>query len=264
MRDTAKIKDYPRQDVEEDIKEMVCYAYGAFDSTPSKQSIDMSVNAILDAITSNMTFLDVKEIINRALDDPENRKVYPKWFGDVIRNSRGNQVNRHYDDDIFSAYHSSGDDETDMALNFMSMIATAILWSPDDLIRCGTSSDAKMHAWLVRCGIIKEQSGDMEQWRQRARASFLDDDGRRINKFSDICRQNLEQGRNVDNRAYMLWRNSVICNIVDWFSKGKGIDDVNALISRATGKQVRIMLDDTPAGFHCEYNNGNGWQTTEY
>lgn len=237
-------------------------AYASFDIEPSDQSVSMSVEAIMNSITNETTGEDVRRIVTAGIADTS--KVYPKWFGDVMRASRGNQVNRHYDDDSGSAYHSSGDDETDMALNFMSMIGVAIVWSPEHLMRCGTSSDAKMHAWLVRCGIIKEQSGDMEQWRQRARESFIEDDSKKMKMFGTMWRVlRGDDDRNVDNRAYMLWRNSVICNIVDWFSKGKGIDDVNALISRATGKQVRIMLDDTPAGFHCEYNNGNGWDTTE-
>ena len=90
----------------------------------------------------------------------------------------------------------------------------------------------------------------MEQWRQRARESFIEDDGKKMKMFGTMWRVlRGDDDRNVDNRAYSFGATVSSATSSTGSGKGKGIDDVNALISRATGKQVRIMLDDTPAGF---------------
>ena len=72
----------------DELKKLVVYAYTALDQTNvADESLNMSVDFILKAAPQGMTLDDVKRIIGNALDTTENKRLNPKWFGDVIRNN---------------------------------------------------------------------------------------------------------------------------------------------------------------------------------
>ena len=240
--------------METKLREIVEYAYAALDQNVAEQTIEMSIDAIRKA-AGTMTIEQIQDTISKALDATENRRLYPQWFGVVIRSSRsGVNCSRDYDEDA-DAPQSNGSASDDYKCNFLAMVASALIW---DNYETFTSSNAGMHAWLVTHGIIREQSGDLGRWKQTAE-TYLS--GRRI---AVTVRDFVDQGKPVEHsedeitdNAYMLWRRDVIRRIVAKMRGGElGPDTFCAKLNE--------MTPDTKPAFIIPTDNNFKFQIKQY
>ena len=166
----------------DELKKLVVYAYTALDQTNvADESLNMSVDFILKAAPQSMTLDDVKRIIGNALDTTENKRLNPKWFGDVIRN---NSIGFNKAQDDVETSHpapvSAGSDQLDAKISFMTMWGLRYMQNfynnerangkrDDDRMRHITEGfDVNwMYDFLTFKGIIKEYDGWQQEWKSK-------------------------------------------------------------------------------------------------
>ena len=155
----------------DELKKLVVYAYTALDQTNvADESLNMSVDFILKAAPQSMTLDDVKRIIGNALDTTENKRLNPKWFGDVIRNSRNQGTNQAQDfvESKYPAPESNGSYDLDTKCNFMTMWAVVYFTTAfKERHQIGANWDIQ-YRFLVKHGMMPEPEGWLKEWRTRA------------------------------------------------------------------------------------------------
>lgn len=151
------------------LNEIVEYAYAALDQTVADQTIELSIDFIRKNMPKEMTIEQVQDIISAALDTTENKRLNPKWFGDVIRNSKaGFNKGQEEVETSHPAPQSSGDFDLDTKCNFMTMWAVRYFATYyKEQYRLGCNWDIQ-YRFLVKHGLIDEPEGWQKTWREKA------------------------------------------------------------------------------------------------
>lgn len=152
------------------LQEIVEYSYAALDQNTSEQTINMSIDYIEKHITNGMTVENVQDIISAALDTTENKKLNPKWFGDVMRNSKAG-FNKAQEDVETSrpAPVSNGSFELDQKCCFMSMWAQIFFTTFLKEQHAVISDWGSQYRFLVKHGLMDEPEGWKDTWIRKAK-----------------------------------------------------------------------------------------------
>jgi hypothetical protein len=239
-----------------DLKELAKYVYASFLLAPAEQTIEMSADYMEQAIPQSMTFEQVRDIIREAISNSNKKDICPQWFSAAIKAKRAG-INAAQDIDEYAAScapKSNGSESDDFKRNFLAMVGSALCW---DNYTTSTTSNAAMHAWLVKHGIIKEQSGDMQVWKQEAE-KYLAGQKKQINTLRDWMQQDkpaLFDDEQLTDTAYMIWRQNRIYDICERIRTGQlSIDGFCAAINKVTPetRPAFIILTDDNYKFQIQ------------
>ena len=239
-----------------ELKELAKYVYASFLLAPAEQTIEMSVDFMEQAMPQSMTFDEVREIIREAIGNSSKKDICPQWFSTSIKAKRAG-VNTAQDIDEYAAAcapKSNGSDNDDIKRNFLAMMGAALCWRN---FNTSTVSNAAMHAWLVTHGIIKEQSGDMQIWKQEAE-KYLATKKKQVYTMREWMQQDNPvaiDDATLTDTAYMIWRQRYIYNICERISMGVlSVDAFCNEINRLTPEThpAFIILDNSTQKFKIQ------------
>ena len=243
----------------DELKKLVVYAYTALDQTNvADESLNMSVDFILKAAPSEMTLDDVKRIIGNALDTTENKRLNPKWFGDVIRNSRNQGTNQAQDfvESKYPAPQSNGSYDLDTKCNFMTMWAVVYFTTAfKERHQIGANWDIQ-YRFLVKHGMMAEPEGWLKEWRTRAieyiKAKELANGSiREVIDSRKAIEQAFDNNTEILNTVYNMRVKDLI-----YRSQKLSPDEFSNRFNAATSElpAVFIIQDDTKQHFHLQIN----------
>lgn len=238
----------------EQLRRIVEYAYAALDQNVAEQTIEMSMDFIGKA-ASGMTMEQIQDVISSALDTTENRRLNPKWFGDVIRNTKsGTNLSQDEVETSRPAPQSSGNFDLDTKCDFMAMWAQVYYTSQfgeQHAIICNWDTQ---YRFLLKHGIMDEPQGWLEEWKGRAkeriRAKMLANgtlreviDSRRAIKAA------LDNNTEIMNTVYQMRVKDLI-----YKSQQLTADAFSQRFNSATPElpAVFVIQDDSKEHFHIE------------
>lgn len=238
-----------------ELKELAKYVYASFLLAPAEQTIEMSVDFMEQAMPQSMTFDEVREIIREAIGNSSKKDICPQWFSTSIKAKRAG-VNTAQDIDEYAvacAPKSNGSDNDDIKRNFLAMVGAALYLRN---FNTSTVSNAAMHAWLVTHGIIKEQSGDMQAWKQEAE-KYLATKKKQVYTLRDWMQDKPADfdDKQLTDTAYMIWRQNHIYDICERIRTGQlSVDAFCDKINRLTPetRPAFIILDDSIQKFKIQ------------
>ena len=266
----------------DELKKLVVYAYTALDQTNvADESLNMSVDFILKAAPSEMTLDDVKRIIGNALDTTENKRLNPKWFGDVIRNNSIG-FNKAQDDVETSrpAPVSAGSDLLDAKISFMTMWGLRYMQNfynserangkrDDDRMRHITEGfDVNwMYDFLTFKGIIKEYDGWQQEWKSKAKAYLIGQGGDDHGSIRDILQSMKSAKEKAENDRQLLYTSKKlrVLDIIEQTLK-LSMDAFSQRFNAATPdiEPVWLIADDSQYwGFYLQYLQNNEYKTVK-
>ena len=243
----------------DELKKLVVYAYTALDQTNvADESLNMSVDFIMKAAPSEMTLDDVKRIIGNALDTTDNKRLNPKWFGDVIRNSRNQGTNQaqEFVESNQPAPESTGNYDLDTKCNFMTMWAVVYFTTAfKERHQIGANWDIQ-YRFLVKHGMMAEPEGWLKEWKKRAeeyiKAKMLaDGTPREIIDSRKAIEQTFDNNTEIMNTIYKMRVKDLI-----YRSQKLSPDEFSNRFNAATTElpAVFIIQDDSKEHFHLQIN----------
>lgn len=242
----------------DDLKNIVVYAYTALDQNVADQSIEMSIDFILKAAPSDMTIEHVKRIINNALDTTENKRLNPKWFGDVIRSTKtGTNMSQEYVETNRPAPQTSGNYDLDTKCNYMAMWAQVYFttaFKERHAIICNWDTQ---YRFLLKHGLMDEPKGWLAEWKKRAeeriKAKMLADGTvREVIDSRKAMEQALDNNNEIMNTVYQMRVKDLI-----YRSQQLTPDAFSNRFNAATPElpAVFVIQDESKEHFHIEIRN---------
>jgi len=238
----------------EQLRKIVEYAYAALDQNVAEQTVEMSVDFIRKA-AGNLTIEQIQDIISAALDTTENRRLNPKWFSDVIRNTKsGTNLSQDEVETSRPAPQTSGNFDLDTKCDFMAMWAQVYYttqFKEQHAIICNWDTQ---YRFLLKHGMMDEPQGWLEEWKKRAKerikAKMLANGTiREVIDSRKAIQDALDNNTEIMNTVYQMRVKDLI-----YKSQQLSADTFSQRFNAATPElpAVFVIQDDSKEHFHIE------------
>lgn len=238
-----------------ELTKIVEYAYVALDQNVTEQTVEMSIEFIEKAAPQTMTTEDVRRIISAALDTTENRRLNPKWFGDVVRGSKtGTNMSQEFVETSRPAPQTSGNYDLDTKCDFMAMWAQVYFttaFKEQHAIICNWDTQ---YRFLLKHGLMEEPQGWLAEWKKRAaeriKAKLLADGTvREVIDSRKAMEHALDNNTELMNTIYQMRVKDLI-----YRSQKLSPDEFSNRFNAATPElpAVFVIQDDSKEHFHIE------------